>query len=67
MTTRELALHLINHADAAPAEIDLARSAEIISLLDPADGITDDLTPATLMDAWNGIVRSGDHEDNWSK
>lgn len=66
MTTRELALELIEHADEAPAVIDLARSAQIIGYLDPAAGIPSDLTPETFMAAWNEIVQEGSYEDNWS-
>ena len=66
MSIRELALNLIEHADTAPHEIDLARAAELISWLDPDAGLPEDLTPEALMEAWNDIVRSGSHDDNWS-
>jgi hypothetical protein len=66
MSIRELALNLIEHADIAPQEIDLARAAELISWLDPDAGLPEGLTPEALMDAWNDIVRSGAHDDNWT-
>ena len=58
MTIRELATQLIDHADTVPGTIDLARAAEIISWLDPAAGLPDDLTPEAFMDAWNDIIRA---------
>ena len=66
MTTRELALELIEHADDAPEQIDLDRAAEIISHLDPAAGLPSDLTPESFLAAWNQIVQEGSYEDNWS-
>ena len=66
MTIRELALNLIEHADDAPSEIDLARSAEIIGWLDPNTDLPGDLTPEAFMTAWNDIIHEGSYEDNWS-
>lgn len=66
MTIRELALNLIEHADEAPTEIDLDRSAEIIGWLDPDTDLPENLTPDAFMAAWNDIVHEGSYEDNWS-
>ena len=66
MTIRELALNLIEHADDTPEVIDLARSAELISWLDHDSDLPEGLTPESFMSAWNDIIRSCSHEDNWS-
>ena len=66
MTTRELALHLIEHAETAPDMIDLDRAAEILRLLDPASELPADLSPESFRDAWNDITREGAYTDNWS-
>jgi hypothetical protein len=66
MTVRDLALNLIEHADTTPEEIDVSRAAEIIGWLDPDSGLPEGLTPEALTDAWNDIVRTSAHEDNWS-
>ena len=67
MAIRELALNLIEHADEAPSKIDMARSAEIIGWLDPDTDLPGDIAPEAFMEAWNDIIRSGNHEDNWTK
>lgn len=66
MTTRELALNLIEHADAKPAKISLARAAEIISWLGSSNDLPADLSPESFMDAWNDIVRSSAYKDYWT-
>lgn len=66
MTIRDLALNLIEHADETPSEIDLARAEEIIGYLDPDADLPSDLEPETFMAAWNDIIRSGVHDDNWT-
>ena len=66
MTIRELALNLIEHADTTPEEIDLDRATELIGWMDPDSDLPEDLEPAAFMEAWNDIVRSGAHEDNWT-
>lgn len=66
MSIYELALNLIEHADETPEEIDLNRAAEIIGWLDPDSDLPEDLTPEAFMAAWNDIIRSCSHEDNWS-
>jgi len=66
MTIRELALELIEHDETAPSIIDLDRADEIISHLNPAAGLPEDLAPDAFMAAWNQIVQEGSYEDNWS-
>ena len=66
MTIRELALNLIEHADETPSEIDLARAAELIGYLDPDADLPAGLEPEPFMAAWNDIIRSGAHDDNWT-
>lgn len=66
MTISELALNLIEHADDTPKEIDLDRAAQLIDWLDPDSDLPEDLEPSAFMDAWNEIIRSSAHEDNWS-
>lgn len=66
MTIRDLALNLIEHADEAPEIIDLDRAAELISWMDPESDLPEDLTPEAFMDAWNDIIRSSAHADNWT-
>lgn len=67
MTIRELALNLIEHADETPSEIDLDTAATYIGWLDPDTDLPQDLTPESFMAAWNDIIRSGNHENNWTK
>lgn len=67
MTIRELALNWIEHADGTPTEIDLDTASTYISWMDPDVGLPEDLTPEAFMEAWNDIIRSGNHEDNWTK
>ncbi len=56
----DLALNLIEHADTVPEHIDLDTAAQLISGLDPDDlPRYIDLTPKSLMDAMNEIIRSG--------
>ena len=59
MTTRELAMNLIEHADETPTVIDLARAAELIGWLDPDSDLPEDLTPEAFAEAWNDIVLEG--------
>ena len=64
MTIRELATNLIEHADDTLdiVEIDLARSAEIVSWLDPDSDLPEDLTPESFMEIWNDLIRSGNYQ-----
>jgi hypothetical protein len=34
--------------------------------MDPDADLPEDLTPEAFMEAWNDIIRSGNHEDNWT-
>ena len=63
MTVRELAKHLIDHAEEPQETIDLARAAQLISYLDPAFGLPDDLTPETFLAAWNDIIANEPAEE----
>lgn len=67
MTISELALNLIEHADMTPGIIDLDTAKTLIGWMDPETNLPENLTPESFMEAWNDIIRSGDHEDNWSK
>lgn len=67
MTISKLVLNLIEHADTTPTIIDLDTAKEYINWLDPDTDLPQTLTPEAFMEAWNDIIRSGSHEDNWSK
>lgn len=67
MTIRDLALNLIEHADTTPETIDIETAAQYLSWLDPDSDLPEDLSPEPFMEAWNEIVQSGQHEDNWTK
>ena len=67
MTIRKLALNWIEHADNTPTEIDLDTASAYIGWMDPETDLPEDLTPEAFMEAWNDIIRSGSHENNWTK
>lgn len=56
MTTEELALHLITHSETEPSCINVTQAEHIISLLDKAEPLPQDLTPKNLADAWNTLI-----------
>lgn len=56
MTTYELALNWIEHADETPGIIDLETAAQYIGWMDPDTDLPEDLTPESFMEAWNEII-----------
>lgn len=56
MTTYELALNWIEHADETPGIIDLGTAAQYIGWMDPDTDLPEDLTPESFMEAWNEII-----------
>lgn len=67
MSISELAMNWIEHADTKPGVIDLETAETYIGWMDPDTDLPEDLTPEAFMEAWNEIIRSGDHEQNWEK
>lgn len=56
MTVEELAYQLIAHSAEEPTCISLEHAESIISMLDRSNPLPPDLTPDSLMKAWNTLI-----------
>lgn len=66
MTTEELAMELITHADEKPGIISMEEAKHIISMLDRNNPLPEDLNPEEFQKKWNSIILFDLPEDLWN-